>query len=281
MPPGCRRRSEAVNLSSSVRQTSAWRTPDIGWLQGVTPISRQAYAVHLTKNSQPLRPSAADGRGRAGLQARRRIRAGRRRRRATGPRGPRPTPTATSRRTADRFSGSISQTSRTPASKYSPTLRHISAGVFPSLSTSTARSGTRSGTGSLGLSPPGSLSHEMNDTSGISHESGGDLHHAVGTDADPPIIFIEKHVDPGRELQAHPRLFESHGFLHQSALDQLAEPVLLRLRQRMTSSTVAVPGAGRSQMRSSGTRPSRSQRSATVSRSGGAIVAWLMRNPRG
>ena len=41
---------------------------------------------------------------------------------------------------AVRFLGSISQTSMTPAPKYSCTLRAISGLVFPSLSTSTARS---------------------------------------------------------------------------------------------------------------------------------------------
>ena len=58
---------------------------------------------------------------------------------------------------AVRFLGSISQTRLTPASKYSRTLRAISALVFPSLSTSTARSGANSGIGSVGLSRPGSL----------------------------------------------------------------------------------------------------------------------------
>ena len=42
---------------------------------------------------------------------------------------------------AVRFLGSISQTRVTPAAKYSRTLRAISGRVFPSLSTSTAKSG--------------------------------------------------------------------------------------------------------------------------------------------
>ncbi len=61
---------------------------------------------------------------------------------------------------AECFRGSINQTRTTSASKYSRTLRVISALVFVSPSTSTARSRTRSGIGSRRLSRPGRLSQE-------------------------------------------------------------------------------------------------------------------------
>ena len=97
---------------------------------------------------------------------------------------------------AVRFLGSISQTSRTPASKYSRTLRAISALVFPSLSTSTARSGARSGIGSRGLSRPGSLLPGDERQVGNPHQAGSDPHHAVRSDADPQVVLIEIRTDP-------------------------------------------------------------------------------------
>ena len=51
---------------------------------------------------------------------------------------------------AVRFRGSMTQASRTPAAKYSPSLRRISAGVLFLLMTSMARSGIRCGTLFLG-----------------------------------------------------------------------------------------------------------------------------------
>ena len=96
---------------------------------------------------------------------------------------------------AVRFLGSISQTSMTPASKYSRTLRAISGLVFPSLSTSTARSGARSGIGSRGLSRPGSLLPGDERQIGNPHQAGSDPHHAVGSNADSQVVLIEIRTD--------------------------------------------------------------------------------------
>ena len=63
---------------------------------------------------------------------------------------------------AVRAFGSMSQTSRVPASKYSRTLRPISALVLPLLSTSTARSMRQLGHRLVGRFRPGRRSQEMN-----------------------------------------------------------------------------------------------------------------------
>ena len=119
---------------------------------------------------------------------------------------------------AARFLGSISQTSLTPASKYSLTLRAISGLVFPVLSTSTARSGARSGIGSVGLSRPGCRSQLMNDTSGM-HKSWCNAHHAVCAGADPKVRLLEVVIDQEYQTGRQPCFIESHGFLHQGTVD--------------------------------------------------------------
>src|SRR5262249_41457557 len=73
---------------------------------------------------------------------------------------------------ADCFLGLISQTRRAPPRKYSSRLIFISRRVLPLLSTSTARSGTKSAIGLVGTRRFGNLFQEMKETSGSRTRSG-------------------------------------------------------------------------------------------------------------
>jgi hypothetical protein len=65
-----------------------------------------------------------------------------------------------------RVRGSSCQTICTPARKYSWRLRAISPDVFPTLNASTAKSGTKSGRGSVGTWRLGKRSHEIKAAAG-------------------------------------------------------------------------------------------------------------------
>jgi hypothetical protein len=65
---------------------------------------------------------------------------------------------------------------------------------------------------------------------GNPHQGGSDPHHAVGANADSQVVLVEIRLDQVHEFASQSRLLEPYRFLHQSAVNQLAETVLSFLR---------------------------------------------------
>ena len=124
------------------------------------------------------------------------------------------------------FLGSTSHTNRTPASKYSPSLRFISARVLLLLSTSTARSGASKGIATLGRLRPGNRSQEVKATSGMRTRPANSLIVPSAPVTMPSLRGRTKMFSAVMIEAGDIGLLITHRLLHQGPLDQLAQPIL-------------------------------------------------------
>ena len=165
-----------------------------------------------------------------------------------------------------------------PAAKYSWRLRAISPGVFPALSTSTARSGARFGIGSLGSRRPGSA-RWRNATSGMRTRPAASRPGPSAPAIRPRFRSLTKFRNICTQRNGRERFTPSMA-LSTNTPSTNSQSRSSWAPTSSTSFSVAVPGGGRNRTRSGAIPPSCSSKSARVSMAAVEVSVEAFAPPR-